>query len=305
MRSDVVQRVLVALDLMMRGDYGIMKAAKEAGTSRRAIRNYLALNKIKTYKDKGRLKIAKNLEQRMFEFIKNMADGDSATRAAKNAKTTIKTMKKKEIGGQPIIEKVDRHWQLAVYPLHKHSMVIYGHIIGLGDNIQGKSEEEDGDINSPDAPSIWWQIDFDEFESTLDEWEVGAFYSPKIVEWLRGELQLPLITNDSLVERFISHEGVEEHATSTNRVDDEGNLLVSTLENILSRYNVRLHGVVNYGIDDNHPHRPVEWVSKNSIGEVGALGRFQIFFVKDEPLTYPKDGPLEMLYKYDLIEERL
>jgi hypothetical protein len=184
-------------------------------------------------------------------------------------------------------------------------MVIYGHIIGLGDNIQGKTEDVDGEIKSPDAPDIWWQIDFDEFDSTLDEWEVGEFYSPKIVEWLRNELQMPLFTNDSLVERFIGHEGVEEHALDSDRVDDEGNMLVSSLENLLSRYNVRLHEVVNYGIDDNHPHRQVQWVSKHALGEKDSLGRFQIFFVKDEPMTYPKDGPLEMVYEYNLNDERL
>ena len=305
MKPAVVQRVLVALDLMMRGGYGIMEAAKEAGTTRRAIRNYLVMKKIRTYKEKGKLKIAKNLKQRMYEFIQNMADGDSATKAARKAKTTVKTMSKQEIDGNSIIEKVDRFWEITVYPLHTHSMVIYGHIIGLGDNIQGKTEDVDGEIKSPDAPDIWWQIDFDEFDSTLDEWEVGEFYSPKIVEWLRNELQMPLFTNDSLVERFIGHEGVEEHALGSDRVDDDGNMLVSSLENLLSRYNVRLHDVVNYGIDDNHPHRQVQWVSKHALGEKDSLGRFQIFFVKDEPLTYPKDGPLEMVYEYNLNEERL
>ena len=305
MKPAVVQRVLVALDLMIRGGYGIMEAAKEAGTTRRAIRNYLVMKKIRTYKEKGKLKIAKNLKQRMYEFIQNMADGDSATKAARKAKTTVKTMSKQEIDGNSIIEKVDRFWEITVYPLHTHSMVIYGHIIGLGDNIQGKTEDVDGEIKSPDAPDIWWQIDFDEFDSTLDEWEVGEFYSPKIVEWLRNELQMPLFTNDSLVERFIGHEGVEEHALDSDRVDDDGNMLVSSLENLLSRYNVRLHDVVNYGIDDNHPHRQVQWVSKHALGEKDSLGRFQIFFVKDEPLTYPKDGPLEMVYEYNLNEERL
>jgi predicted transcriptional regulator len=305
MKPAVVQRVLVALDLMIRGGYGIMEAAKEAGTTRRAIRNYLVMKKIRTYKEKGKLKIAKNLKQRMYEFIQNMADGDSATKAARKAKTTVKTMSKQEIDGNFIIEKVDRFWEITVYPLHTHSMVIYGHIIGLGDNIQGKTEDVDGEIKSPDAPDIWWQIDFDEFDSTLDEWEVGEFYSPKIVEWLRNELQMPLFTNDSLVERFIGHEGVEEHALDSDRVDDEGNMLVSSLENLLSRYNVRLHEVVNYGIDDNHPHRQVQWVSKHALGEKDSLGRFQIFFVKDEPMTYPKDGPLEMVYEYNLNDERL
>lgn len=305
MKPAVVQRVLVALDLMIRGGYGIMEAAKEAGTTRRAIRNYLVMKKIRTYKEKGKLKIAKNLKQRMYEFIQNMADGDSATKAARKAKTTVKTMSKQEIDGNSIIEKVDRFWEITVYPLHTHSMVIYGHIIGLGDNIQGKTEDVDGEIKSPDAPDIWWQIDFDEFDSTLDEWEVGEFYSPKIVEWLRNELQMPLFTNDSLVERFIGHEGVEEHALDSDRVDDDGNMLISSLENLLSRYNVRLHDVVNYGIDDNHPHRQVQWVSKHALGEKDSLGRFQIFFVKDEPLTYPKDGPLEMVYEYNLNEERL
>ena len=282
-----------------------MKAATEAGTSRRAIQNYIKWKGIRTYREGGKLRIAKNVRQRMFEFIKNMADGDSATKAARKARTTIRTMKRQEIDGQPIIIKEDRHWQLNVYPLYRHSMVIYGHIIGLGDNVQGKHEDEDGTIKSPDCPDIWWQIDFDEFESTLDEWEVGEFYSPRIVEWLRNELQMPLIANESLAERFMGHEGVEGHATDTNRVDEDGNMLLSPLENILNRYDVRLHEVVNYGIDDNHPHRNIEWISEDSLDERESLGLFQIFFVQDDPLTYPREGPLEMLYEYNLNDERL
>ena len=61
---------------------------------------------------------------------------------------------------------------------------------------------------------------------------------------------------------------------------------------------------INYGIDDNHLDREINYVSKEDLGEVESLGLFQIFFVKDEPLAYPPEGPLEIIYEYNLNNER-
>ena len=261
---------------------------------------------IKTKKGKrGRLVIVKNLQQRMHEFIMHMVAGDSATSAAKKANTQVRTMAKQIVDGEPIIIKDGRNWKLNAYPLYTHSLVIYGYIVDMEGKIQGNHTDEDGEIRSPDAPDIWWQIDFDEFKSTLPDYEVGEFYRDDIVNMLREQLELPLVANETLAERFLGNDDVLEDAQNNERVDGEGNMLLSPLENLLSRYDVKLNEFINYGVDDNHPSREINYISKNNLGEVTANGLFQIFFVKDEPVTYPADGPLEVPYTYNLNEERL
>lgn len=296
------QRALRAIALMVQQGYGIMAAANRAGSSRRSIHKYMKYAGIKFSIRKSKMEIVKTMEQKIYEFVLHMSRGESATQAAKNAHTTIKTMSRKELEGHSIIVRDNGRWKLNVFPLYKHSIVLYGHIIGLGDNIQGKYEEH-GRLESPDAPSIWWQIDFDMFESTLPDNEVGEFWTPYIVEWLRDELQMPVEVNDVLAFRFLSNEDVFDHAEELGRIVD-GDLMVSRLENVMSRYNVRIHDYVNYGVDDNHLNREFEWVAADDLGETIAEGKFQVFFVDEESKTYPAEGPLDMEFEYDLRLER-
>lgn len=306
MSPQAQQRALRALSLMIDEGMGIMKASAAARSSRRSVKKYMKLFGIKTKKGKrGRLVIVKNLQQRMHEFIMHMVAGDSATSAAKKANTQVRTMAKQIVDGEPIIIKDGRNWKLNAYPLYTHSLVIYGYIVDMEGKIQGNHTDEDGEIRSPDAPDIWWQIDFDEFKSTLPDYEVGEFYRDDIVNMLREQLELPLVANETLAERFLGNDDVLEDAQNNERVDGEGNMLLSPLENLLSRYDVKLNEFINYGVDDNHPSREINYISKNNLGEVTANGLFQIFFVKDEPVTYPADGPLEVPYTYNLNEERL
>ena len=122
---------------------------------------------------------------------------------------------------------------------------------------------------------------------------------------MRNELELPLIANDTLVERLLGNADVAEHAEGLGRIVED-NMLVSKLENIMNRYHVRLHNFINVGIDDNHPYRENEWVGIGDLGPEAAEGRFQIFFLKDaEPITYPREGPLDLIFEYDLNEERV
>ncbi len=304
MSPEAQQRALRALSFMIRRGYGIMRAAREAGSSRRSIHKYMKMIGIPYRITKGKLVILKTLSQKIYEFIIHMERGDTATMAAKKAHTTIRTMSMQEVGGYPIIKKTGLRWVLNAYPLYKHSLVLYGHILGLGDQIQGRSGEE-GDIRSPDAPDIWWQIDFDEFISTLPDSEVGEFWKDAIIDWLRDNLQMPIVVNDVLSERFTGNSDVIDHAEEYGRMGPDGDIMVSRLENMLNRYNVRLNEYVNYGIDDNHEARGVSLISKEDLGMMQSLGRFQVFFVKDEPIGYPLEGPLEMIFDYDLSEERL
>lgn len=299
------QRALRALSLMIEEGMGIMKASAAARSSRRSVKKYMKLFGIKTKKGKGgKLVILKNLQQRIHEFIMHMVDGDSATSSAKKANTQVKTMAKQKVDGEPIIVKSGGRWQLNAYPIYTHSLVIYGYLVDMDGKIQGNHMEDDEEIKSPDAPDIWWQIDFDEFKSTLPDYDVGEFYKEDIIEMLREQLELPLVENETLAERFLGNEDVLSDAASSGRVDDEGNMLLSPLENLLSRYDIKMNDFANYGVDDNHPPRDINYITKSNLDRVTANGLFQIFFVKDEPVTYPKDGPLEIEFSYDLREER-
>ena len=306
MSPQAQQRALRALSLMIDEGMGIMKASAAARSSRRSVKKYMKLFGIKTKKGKkGRLVIVKNLQQRMHEFIMHMMAGDSATSAAKKANTQVRTMAKQIVDGEPIIIKEGRKWQLNAYPIYTHSLVIYGYLVDMEGKIQGNYEEEDGEIRSPDAPDIWWQIDFDEFKSTLPDYEVGEFYKDDIVDMLREQLELPLVENETLAERFMGNADVLSEVVDAGRLDDDGNLLLTPLENILSRYDIKMNDFVNYGVDDNHPSRDITYISKSKLGNETANGLFQIFFVKDEPVTYPAEGPLEIEFTYNLREERL
>ena len=220
-----------------------------------------------------------------------MSQRHSATRASKMANTTVRTMRNQERLGVPIIIKVGGRWEPNVLIVYRHNLVIYGHVIGLGGNIQGFFEEEDGTIISPDAPSIWWQIDFDDFISTLPDTEVGEFWAPIIVNWLRNELEVPFIANEVLVNSFLNNDDIIEDAINQGRLEVGDEMPLTYLENLLSRYNVRLHNTVNYGLDDNHPLGEIIYIKREDLEDVTATGLFQVFYVKDAPIAYPQDGP--------------
>tara|TARA_R110001599_G_scaffold41204_1_gene124770 strand:- start:596 stop:1405 length:810 start_codon:yes stop_codon:yes gene_type:complete len=268
------------------------------------MKKYMAYAGIKYKIENRKAVIERTMEQKVNQFMLNMSSGMSATRAAREARTTVKTMSKQKIEGDDIIVKHGSRWSLNVFVLYDHSLVIYGHIVGMDGNIQGMLEEEDGTIQSPDAPFIWWQIDFDNFISTLPDTQVGEFWSPDIVEWLRSELEIPLIVNDTLAESFLGNFEVGADATADGRVGEEGDMKLTILEDLLSRYKVRMHNTINYGLDDNHPIGTINYITKDELEERSSQGLFQIFYVKDTPLAYPKDGPLELTFEYNLRNER-
>ena len=303
-KADAQQRVLQALAYMIERGYGIGKAAALNRTTPQTMKKYMAYTGIKYKIENRKAVIERNIQQKVNQFLLNMSSGASATKAAREARTTVKTMKKQKIDGKDIIFKDGWKWSLNVFILYDHSLVIYGHIVGMDDKIQGMLEEDDGTIQSPDAPFIWWQIDFDNFISTLPDTKVGEFWSKDIVEWLRSELEIPLIANDTLVESFLGNFDVEADALSEGRVDGEGDMKLTILEDLLSRYKVRMHTTVNYGLDDNHPIGNINFINRDDLGEMNSTGLFQIFYVKDTPLAYPKDGPLELTFEYNLRDER-
>ena len=267
-KPDAQQRVLQALAYMIERGYGIGKAAAFNRTTPQTMKKYMAYAGIKYKIENRKAVIERTMEQKVNQFLLNMSGGMSASRAAREARTTVKTMSKQKIDGDDIIVKDGRRWSLNVFVLYDHSLVIYGHIVGMDGKIQGMLEEDDGTIQSPDAPFIWWQIDFDNFVSTLPDTEVGEFWSDDIVEWLRSELEIPLIANETLSESFLGNLEVEADALADGRVEDDGEMKLTILEDLLSRYKVRMHTTVNYGLDDNHPIGTINYIKKENLGVV-------------------------------------
>tara|TARA_R110002096_G_scaffold102354_1_gene226183 strand:- start:472 stop:1509 length:1038 start_codon:yes stop_codon:yes gene_type:complete len=305
----------------------------EFKTSRRSIKKYLKMRgmtskTVSQYDKEGRylgryLLIIPNIEQRMYQFMLYMSEGDSATNAAKRAYTTVKTMSKKEIDGVKIIKKDNGRWILNFYPIKDHSIVYFGRIIAFNDNLQGsgdlpegllgvtddeQEQMEDGDIKSPDAAMIWWQIDFDHFISTLSSEIVGEFWKEPIMDTVRDALETHNIVGGDLSTSFLNYDKIAVDAFDKGRVDGGGSMKVSILEEVMQRYDVRLHPLVNYGVDDNHEFRPIkEWISIDKIKsgyELATEGRFQIMILNDIPIGYPLDGPIDIDFAYNLNEER-
>lgn len=262
------------------------------------------------------------MEQRINSFIMHMNNGYSATASAKAVGTTVRTMARKEINGNPIMIKQGNFWRLNVVPIYRQSIVVYGRIVGLGDNIQGsgavgegldenrpdtQSNLQEDDIKSPEADTaIWFQVDFDDFITTLDRQRVGAYYRPLIMDALRVQLETPNIPDESLALRFLNNDDVRQHSTANDRLADGE---ITRLEQIMSRYNVRLHTPANYGVDDNLVPRDVEFIPLSEVGQEVSFGDFQVFMLRgDEPSIYPQDGngrpyPIEIRLDYDLQDE--
>lgn len=325
MREEVQQRALDAINRMMRDGVGIMEAARLARTSRRTIKNLMRLQGIRSRMRGGRMKIVPSMAQRINAFILHMNNGYSATASAKAVGTTVRTMKRKEKDGVPIMIKdpTTNRWVLNVVPLYHHSIVVYGRIKGLGDNVQGSGdlpvdrlsgdqrgqqpEVEPEDIKSPEADTaIWFQVDFNDFVSTLSRSKVGAYYAPLIMDALKAQLETPNIRDVELAERFMNNQDVRNHSSATGRLEDDE---ITRLEQIMSRYDVKLDTPANYGVDDNLIPEEVEFINIASLGPEVSIGDFQIFMLRDSPASvYPQDEngnpyPIEIRVDYNLADE--
>ena len=104
-KQDAQQRVLQALAYMIERGYGISKAAALNGTTPQTIKKYMAYSGMK-YKIKNRkVVIERTMEQKVNQFLLNMSSGMSASRASREARTTVRTMSKQKIDEADIIIK--------------------------------------------------------------------------------------------------------------------------------------------------------------------------------------------------------
>ena len=93
-KGAVLERVKKAIALMERRGIGIDSAARMVGTDRRTIYKYLAQQGIKTVRQ-GKTKkvvIQRSADQKKIDFVWAMSKGKSATEAAQELNTTVKSM---------------------------------------------------------------------------------------------------------------------------------------------------------------------------------------------------------------------
>jgi len=314
---EIESRVLLAINLMSRNGWGVEKAAKYAKTTRRTVRRYAKNMGINL---KGRfgvkLKPVLKPDDKVVDFLRMMQDGNSATASAKALKTQVRTMAKRTYKGGPIIVKDGRRWVLNFVPVKDHSIVYYGKLLAFNDSVLGRGELLGPDANKPknkkkqdeDYADIWWQLDFDDFASTLPIERVAEFWKEEVMNRLQRRLESLNITDKPLVAKFKTNAKVSADMTSNNR---KGNK-VSELEKMTNRYDLRLDDVVNAGIDERFdPSRGLDFIPKadfvkgNKATKRTAIGKFQLFFLKKGDLViYPKKGPLTLSFRYDLIDEQ-
>jgi len=323
LRAAANERARIALAIMQREGLGIEAAAARVKTTRRNVRRFMQDMGITTRRsrrrgDRRKLLITRQPLQKVRDFIDDMNQGLSATAAAKRSHTTVRTMSSIMVKGEPLLIKVNNRWQLNVLIKHIYSLVYYGYLTGLGGKVQGGGEDhpeehqygeedDEGLIESPDAPSIWWQIDFDYFTSTLPEELVGQFWKPAIMQWLREELEMPNIVATGMSMNFLGNSDVEADAVENDRIDDDGNMKLTQIEAWMNRYDMTMHPTVNFGLDDNHTPRDVDFEPVSAVRAgipVSAEGRYQIIIRRDDEVyTYPKSGPKIMTFDYDLSDE--
>ena len=321
LRAAANERARIALAIMQREGLGIEAAAARVKTTRRNVRRFMQDMGITTRRsrrrgDRGKLLITRQPLQKVRDFIDDMNQGLSATAAAKRSHTTVRTMSNIMVKGEPLLVKVNNRWQLNVLIKHIYSLVYYGYLTGLGGKVQGGGEDhpeehqygeedDEGLIESPDAPSIWWQIDFDYFTSTLPEELVGQFWKPAIMQWLREELEMPNIVATGMSMNFLGNSDVEADAVENDRIDDDGNMKLTQIEAWMNRYDMTMHPTVNFGLDDNHTPRDVDFEPVSAVRAgipVSAEGRYQIIIRRDDEVyTYPKSGPKIMTFRIRLV----
>ena len=323
LRASANERARIALAIMQREGLGIEAAAARVKTTRRNVRRFMKDMGISTRRsrrrgDRGKLLVTRQPLQKVRDFIDDMNQGMSATAAAKKSHTTVRTMSKILVKGEPLLVKTNNRWELNVLIKHIYSLVYYGYLTGLGGKVQGGGEDhpdehqygeedDDGIIESPDAPSVWWQIDFDYFVSTLPEERVGQFWKPAIMQWLREELETPNLVEIGISTNFLGNVDVADDAEYNDRIEDDGNMKLTQIETWMNRYDMTMHPTVNFGLDDNHTPRDVDFEPISAVRAgipVSAEGRYQIIIRReDEVYTYPKSGPKKLTFDYDLSDE--
>lgn len=306
-------RAAVAVNRMINLGESMSAAAIAVGTSKRTIFKYLLLNGIKLIKKNRRYEIVRTPNQKVREFLEQMiTHRHSATKAATNLKTTVSTMSKQMLPNMsgknlPIIVKKGNNWTPNFLGVREYSMTLHGHLIALNENIQGRGGQHgpNADKRKADAEyaDIWWQVDFNSFESTLPINMVGTFWREDIMNYLRKVLETAKINNPVLATKFLGNAAVNTHATTNNRIKG-GKMPLTKLEDFLQRYHIRMSPAVSVGVEPVAGLVvPITFISVSDFSKIQkqtAAGVWNVMYLtKTEINTYP----IQVSFKYDLQDE--
>ena len=289
-------------------------AAKAVGTTRRTMLNYVSQNEVPIQKmNSGRWEIIKSASQKVPELLELMYEGDSATSACRQLNTTVRTMSSQmlpDTAGDllPVIIKEGNSWTPNFVGVREYSMTLHGQLLGFNDSVQGRGILEGPDANQDEADNeyadIWWQVDFNNFQSTLPIDRVGVYWQPEIMAYLRNLLELPSVENAGLANRFLGNINVANNAVTNDRVDSANNMTLSVLEEFLERYDIRMGPDSTVGVE---PARglsaPISYISMAdwlSDPLRVSPGLWQVMFLTNANL---EAYPIPITFEYNLLQE--
>ena len=289
-------------------------AAKAVGTTRRTMLNYVRENSVPIQRmNNGRWEVIRTASQKVPELLELMYEGESATRACRELNTTVRTMSSQMLPDNagvmlPVIIKEGNSWTPNFVGVREYSMTLHGQLLGFNDSVQGRGQLEGPDANQDEADNeyadIWWQVDFNNFQSTLPIDRVGLFWQPEILTYLRNTLELPIVENAVLANRFLSNVNVANNAVTNDRVDSANNMTLSVLEEFLERYDIRMGPDSTVGVE---PARglsaPIQFISMSDFVADPlrtAQGLWQVMFLTNANL---EAYPIPITYEYNLLTE--
>ncbi len=308
------RRVIHAINMMARNQWGIERASKKAGTTRRTVHKYAKTMGIPLKGKEGQtLQAILQPDKKVIDFLMLMNTGNSATASARKLKTTVRAMSKQKYLGQPIIVKEGNRWVAKWKPVIKlKGLGYFGWIVNFNDNILGRGKVMGPDANKPknkrkreaNYAEISWEYNIDTFDSTLPPEKVGQFYLPSILAMVRKEVEKLGITDAPMMREFEKNTNVRKEMVADKRL---GTDKISILEELVGRYGIRLEetGVIDTLDSDFRPEPAVDFVpTKGYTGKAlnrKAVGEFLVHFLENmNKRTY---GPVKLTFKYSLAGE--
>lgn len=303
MKPATVQRVLAAIQLMQRFDWGVDRASKAVHTDRRTVYRYLRQNNIRFRKDKyGKIFIPRTPDQKKIDFLHHMTQGDSATAAARKVHTTVRSMKKVRHKGNRIIVKKQGKWENQYWTVYDYSLVVYGKMTGFNGKTLGRGPDDmaqDDDDLDEDYADIWWQVDFNSFHSTLPTELVGECHAEQIYQIVKARVEAATIQDVALSNNFSTFQKIQAHMATSGRATG----MVSPLEQAFRFYDLQLEPDFLYGVDDSRGTAPVRLIKRTSKKFFQPVGAFQVIVMrKGQRWVYPQQ-PIKIHYRFTLKAE--
>jgi len=322
MREDAAQRAMQAYDLMVRTGVAARPATTMSGTTVATLKRWMENNGINyTYRRRrpgAPLQIVpeRTPEQKIADFLEAMGRGVSASKAAKDLRTSVKVMSKLELPDgsgidRPILEKSGKRWKAMFRPLHRYSTVVYGKLESMDDTVLGRGGQSGPRASKKKASEytdIWWQFDLDPLTSILSPMGAVAYHKPGIEARLRQSLLIPNRSSATISSLFTGSSKVRSAALASGRWSGTGPMQVSRLEELLQRFDLKLTEV-KMGVDDNVDPQGPDFIHIDDVVGPGPVkiptGRFQVFFLDDDDIqTYPSTGGIPIRYRYDISKEK-